>query len=144
MARRGLWQLAIGESQIAILVQPQILPAFIDENQRRCLRLFSVHPTVRARVRLFSVHPTVRARVDVSVPAGLGKGQGAKETGKNLARERPKFGHSPARERNEVRAQFCGRSMKTWAQICKQKHFYSGCLKTQQQLHFVNGFFFFF
>ena len=29
--------------------------------------------------------------------------------------------------------------MKTWAQICKHKHFYIGCLKTQQQLHFVNG-----
>ena len=80
-----------------------------------------------------------------SVPARLGKGQGAKEIGHNLARERPKFwhnlvrerhiiGHSlerewpefgrnPAHERNKVWAQFCGRSMKTWAQICK--HFTS-------------------
>ena len=54
-------------------------------------------------------------------------------------RERPKFGHNPAREQNEVWAQFCKRSMKTWAQICKHKHFYIGCLKTQQQLRFVNG-----
>ena len=80
-----------------------------------------------------------------SVPARLGKGQGAKEIGHSLARERPKFGHNlvrerhiighslerewpkfgrnPAHERNEVWAQFCGRSMKTWAQICK--HFTS-------------------
>ena len=36
-------------------------------------------------------------------------------------------------------AQFRVRSMKTWAQICKHKYFYIGCLKTQQQLHFVNG-----
>ena len=87
------------------------------------------------------------------VPARFGKGQGAKEicalraqfsaqTTQNRAqfrpsRERPKFGHNPARERNEVWAQFCGRSMKRW-QICKHKHFYIGCLKTQQQLHFVN------
>ena len=35
-------------------------------------------------------------------------------------RERPQFGHNPARERNEVWAQFCGRLMKTWAQIYKQ------------------------
>ena len=34
--------------------------------------------------------------------------------------------------------------MKTWAQICKHKHFYISCLKTQQQLHFVNGGKFFF
>ena len=75
----------------------------------------------------------------------MGKGQGAKEIGHNLAREQPKFGlnlvrerhiigHSlerelpkfgrnPGHERNEVWAQFCGRSMKTWAQICK--HFTS-------------------
>ena len=55
-----------------------------------------------------------------SVPARLGKGQGAKEIGHNLACERPKFGHNPARERNEIWAQFCGRSMKTWVQICYQ------------------------
>ena len=75
-----------------------------------------------------------------SVPARLGKGQGARENGHNLARERPKFEHSLERERpsrahfyartpkiwaqsstrrNKNWAQFCGRSMKTWAQICK-------------------------
>ena len=99
-----------------------------------------------------------------SVPAKLGNGQGAKEIGHNLAREqpkfghnlvrkrhkighslerlttftreRPKFGHNPACEPNEVWVQFCGRSMKTWAQICK--YFCIGCLTTQkQQLHFV-------
>ena len=44
---------------------------------------------------------------------------GAKKIGHNLARKRPKFGHNPACERSQIRAQFCGRSMKTWAQICK-------------------------
>ena len=61
----------------------------------------------------------------------------ARMTMSAFTRQRPKFGHNPARERNEVRAQFCGRSMKTWVQI--YKHFYIGCLQTQQQLHFVNG-----
>ena len=37
-----------------------------------------------------------------SVPARLGKGQGAKEIGHNLARERPKFGHNLARERHKI------------------------------------------
>ena len=77
------------------------------------------------------------------VPARLGKGQGAKEIWHNLAcerpkfvpdfvsfarmtkwstltHERPKFGHNPTREWNEVLAQFCGQLMKTWVQICKQ------------------------
>ena len=53
-----------------------------------------------------------------SVPARLGKERGAEEIGRNLAREQPKFGHNPARERNEVWAQFSGRSMKTRAQTC--------------------------
>ena len=78
-----------------------------------------------------------------SAKARLGKGQGAKEIGHNRACERPKFGHNPTRERNEVWAQFCGRSMKTWAKTCKHftvyTHFYIGCLKTQQQLHVING-----
>ena len=33
----------------------------------------------------------------------------------------PKFGHNRARERNKIWAQFCGRSMNTWAQICSLK-----------------------
>ena len=37
-----------------------------------------------------------------SVPARLGKGQGAKEIGHNLARERPKFGHNLVRERHNI------------------------------------------
>ena len=49
----------------------------------------------------------------ISVPARLGKGQGAKEIGHNLVREQPKFGH------NLVRKAF-------------YKHFYIGCLKTQK------------
>ena len=37
-----------------------------------------------------------------SVPARLGKGQGAKEIGHNLARERSKFGHNLACERQKI------------------------------------------
>ena len=73
-----------------------------------------------------------------SVPARLGKGQGAKEIEHNLAREQTKFGHNlvrerhiighslqrewpkfgrdSAHERNEVWARFCGRFY---------KHFYT-------------------
>ena len=38
----------------------------------------------------------------ISVPARLGKGQGAKEIGHNLARERPKFGHNFVRKRHKI------------------------------------------
>ena len=38
-----------------------------------------------------------------SVPARLGKGQGAKEIGYNLARERPKFGHNLVRNRHRAK-----------------------------------------
>ena len=37
-----------------------------------------------------------------SVPARLGKGQGAKEIGHNLARERPKFGHNLVHKRHKI------------------------------------------
>ena len=45
-----------------------------------------------------------------SVAARLGKGQGAKEIGHNLAREQPKFGHKLVRAHN--RAQFRARMTK--------------------------------
>ena len=102
------------------------------------------------------------------VPARLGRGQGAKEIGHNLAREQPKFGHNlvrerhiighslerewpkfgrnPAHEWNEVWAQFCARSMKTWAQICK--HFYTPVRKHKNSNYilyfFLNDFIFIF
>ena len=38
----------------------------------------------------------------VSVPARLGKGQGAKEIGHNLAHERPKFWHNLVRKRHKI------------------------------------------
>ena len=38
----------------------------------------------------------------LSVPARLGKGQGAKELGHNLARERPKFGYNLVRKRHKT------------------------------------------
>ena len=37
-----------------------------------------------------------------SVPARLGKGEGAKEIGHNLAREQPKFGHNLVRKRQKI------------------------------------------
>ena len=37
-----------------------------------------------------------------SVPARLGKGQGAKEIGHNLAREQPEFGHNLVRKRHKI------------------------------------------
>ena len=40
------------------------------------------------------------------LPARLGKGQGAKEIGHNLARERPKFGHNLVHKRQKTRARF--------------------------------------
>ena len=50
----------------------------------------------------------------VSVPARLGKGQGAKEIGHNLAREQPKFGHNLVRKRHKIEQSLeCDR----WAQI---------------------------
>ena len=62
-----------------------------------------------------------------------------------FTRERPKFGDNPARKRNEVWAQFCwtidenvGTNLQAF-----YKHFYIGCLKTQQQSHVVSGNFFF-
>ena len=54
-----------------------------------------------------------------SVPARLAKGQVAKEIGHNLTRERHKIGAQFSAQTTQNRAQFCGRLMKTWAQICK-------------------------
>ena len=62
------------------------------------------------------VHADITAAV-TSVPASLGKGQGAKEIGHNLARGRPKFGHNLVRKRNKIWVQFCDQSRTTWAQI---------------------------
>ena len=96
------------------------------------------------------VHPTGRC----SVPARLGKGQGAKEIGRNLARERPKFGHNLVRKRHKIghslerewpsRAYFYEWTTKIWSPSntgtnlqAFYKNLYIGCLKTQkQQLHF--------
>ena len=39
---------------------------------------------------------------EFSVPARLGKGQGAKEIGHNLAREKPKFGHNLVCKRHKI------------------------------------------
>ena len=54
-----------------------------------------VHACVRAHVRAH-MHACMLCN---SVPARLRKGQGAKEIGHNLARERPKFGHNLVRKR---------------------------------------------
>ena len=44
----------------------------------------------------------IRLRFGSSVPARLGKGQGAKEIGHNLACEQLKFGHNLVRERHII------------------------------------------
>ena len=75
----------------------------------------------------------------------------------SLERERPnraqfyvqthnKFGHNPAQERNKMRAQFCGRSMKTWTQICKHctVHQLSENTKTEIKCKIFNFIFFHF
>ena len=120
-------------------------PILIEKPDGLCLKLppstFSIQD-VENRVGKRRRRRLSQCCGEYSVPARLGNGQGAKEIRHNLARERPKFWRNLVRERNEVWVQFCGRSMKTWAKICK--HFTSsftsiGCLKTQQQLHFVNG-----
>ena len=41
-------------------------------------------------------------RIIHSVPARLGKGQGANEIGHNLAREQPEFGHNLVRKRHKI------------------------------------------
>ena len=78
---------------------------------------------------------------------GWGKGQGAKEIGHNLARERPKFGHNLVRKRHKIDLlRVNDQNLILWAidenmgtdLQAFYKHFYIGCLKTQkQQLHFV-------
>ena len=84
-----------------------------------------------------------------SVPARLGKGQGAKEIGHNLAREQPEFGHNLVR--NDTKSgtflRVNDQNLVLWAidenmgtnlqALCR--HFYIGCLKTQKkQLHCKN------
>ena len=54
---------------------------------------------------LYMLHRSIKYRIEVynnSVPARLGKGQGAKEIGHNLARERPKFGHNLVHKRHKI------------------------------------------
>ena len=54
---------------------------------------------------LFAVKQAVLRWTD-SVPARLGKRQGAKEIGHNLARERPKSGHNLACKRQQLYVNF--------------------------------------
>ena len=57
-----------------------------------------------------------------SVPARLGKGQGAKEIGHNLARERPTFGHNLVRKLHKIGHK--------WA---SEAHFYAWTTKVRSQ-----------
>ena len=73
----------------------------------RRLRRLRQHGRREQRRRLYrwvgSAKESVRAHIQsYSVPARLGKGQGAKEVGHNLAREQPKFGHNLVRERHII------------------------------------------
>ena len=47
-------------------------------------------------------HSKIQTQHFYSVPARLGKGQGAKEIGNNLARKRPKFWHNLVRKRHKM------------------------------------------
>ena len=68
----------------------------------------------------------IRRASVVSVPAKLGKGQGAKEIGHNLARERPKFGHNLVRKRHKI-----GHSLeREWP---SEAHFYAWTTKIRSQ-----------
>ena len=83
--------------------------------------------------------------------SSLGKGQGAKEIGHNVARERPKFGHNLVHKQhkilrmNDQNLVLCApdENMGTDLQAF-YKHFYIGCLKTQKQIFTFckNNFFF--
>ena len=65
-------------------------------------------------------------RIFDGVPARLGKGQGAKEIGHNLARERPKFGHNLVRKRHKI-----GHSLeREWP---SEAHFYAWTTKSRSQ-----------
>ena len=53
-------------------------------------------------VPLSDYHRTKYYLLVYSVPARLGKGQGAKEIGHNRAHERPKCGHNLVRKRHKI------------------------------------------
>ena len=64
--------------------------------------------------------------IQTSVPARLGKGQGAKEIGHNLACERPKFEHNLVRKRHKI-----GHSLeREWP---SEAHFYAWKIKIRWQ-----------
>ena len=66
-----------------------------------------------------------------TVPARLGKGQGAKEIGHNLARERPKFRHNLVHKRHKI-----GHSLeREWP---SQAHFYAWTTKIQVTIQHTN------
>ena len=58
----------------------------------------------RHSARVHHPYPLVARPITAhhSVTARLGKGQGAKEIGHNLARERPEFGHNLVRKRHKI------------------------------------------
>ena len=68
------------------------------------------------------------------------------ERERTFTRECPKFGHDPAHERNKIWVQFCERSMKTWAQICKHYTMYLRFTMSEntKNVNYTYNFFFFF
>ena len=75
----------------------------------------------------------------VQCSSWVGKRAGCKRNWAQSSVRTTKIQAQFSAQTTQNRAQFRVRSMKTWAQICKHKHFYISCLKTQWQLHFVNG-----
>ena len=64
-----------------------------------------MHMLFRIKVHIYNIIiglKGTRLLQSYSVPARLGKGQGAKEIGHNLAREKPKFGHNLVRKRHKI------------------------------------------
>ena len=59
--------------------------------------------SVKNAVEVSGMRNAQVSHIDIlSVPARLGKGQGAKEIGHNLVREQPKFGHNLVRGRHII------------------------------------------
>ena len=130
----------------AVRLQDRVVRARVhaDERGGEPVWVEAEHGGYRLDVARRVHHQEVSTRA--SVPATLGKGQGAKEIGHNLARERPKFGHNLVRKRqNPLRAN--DQSLVLWPidenmgtnLQAFYKHFYIGCLNTKTAITFCKN-----
>ena len=93
---------------IAMLIVESLLQITMAFQNSKCrcrynfnIFLFVINSFVNQNFSLMLIL-VIQAVYYYSVPARLGKGQGAKEIGHNLARERPKFGHNLVRKRHKI------------------------------------------